>query len=77
MTQEANEAELTVGDVVRLRSGSPDMTLEAILPEGAVRCAFVRPTDGELLRNTFISATLKLIKPRVEASGRFVWASER
>jgi len=56
--------EIKVGDVVRLKSGGPDMTVEAIEDDQYVSCVWFQ--GNNVLRNTF-GAPL-LLKPSPKAA---------
>ena len=54
------------GDVVRLRSGGPRMTVEKIEdPAGAVTCCYF--LKRRVVRETFVPAVIKLIKEAGDA----------
>ena len=48
--------ELTRGDVVRLKSGGPDMTVTHVLPGGMIGCQWFE--KGELKQGTFLPQAL-------------------
>jgi len=61
-------SEFTPGDVVRLKSGGPKMTVEQVGKEGAeaVCCFFVRK---KLIRETLQTAAIDLTGKRAEEDG--------
>jgi uncharacterized protein YodC (DUF2158 family) len=52
--------ELKVGDVVQLKSGGPEMTVEEIKPSNNVSCVWFQTPD--FIRRTFSIAVLKKIR---------------
>ena len=53
--------ELKVGDVVRLRSGGPDMTVHTVDNDGSVYCQWFE--NKKLENASFMTATLVKIDP--------------
>lgn len=51
-------SELRVGDIVRLASGSPKLTVEAVKDMGRVECVWFK--DAEARRTTFVREMLLL-----------------
>ena len=67
MNESDTERSLKVGDVVRLRSGSPKMTIEGIVGEyfiGSAECVWFisGPTSDKTQREVFQVGTLELAK---------------
>lgn len=55
-------ADFKPGDLVKLKSGGPAMTIESVdRKEGGFVCLWF--TDGELDSDTFVSAVLVMISP--------------
>lgn len=50
-----------IGDVVRLKSGGPDMTVKDITPEGLVSCIWFDP-NGQYDQTTVPAACLELVR---------------
>jgi len=50
-----------VGDVVRLKSGGPEMTVKNITPEGFVSCIWFDP-DGQYDQTTMPASCLELVR---------------
>lgn len=48
------------GDVVRLKSGGPTMTVAVITDRGGIRCTWF-PSDEKAMRDTFNPTSLELI----------------
>lgn len=49
-----------LGDVVRLKSGGPSMTISLVLSNNAVECVWF-PNDLQIVSNTFRSDTLQTV----------------
>jgi uncharacterized protein YodC (DUF2158 family) len=60
---------MRVGDVVRLRSGGPDMTVECLRGAGLVECVWFN--EGRREGGQFLTQTLEMVtKARPEPRGR-------
>lgn len=66
-----SEASFRVGDVVRLRSGGPAMTVECLRGGGLVDCVWF--SEGHKLTTFFLVATLEpasAARPEAQSAGR-------
>lgn len=60
---------MRVGDVVRLKSGGPDMTVESLRGGGLVDCVWFH--EGGAARGHFLAPTLDTVtRAKPEAGGR-------
>lgn len=68
--------ELRPGDVVQLRSGSPDLTVEEIIPAepACIMCQWFN--DTELAHGVFPAPSLKIVR-RKDGRGAGGWTQER
>lgn len=63
---EGNNPECNEGDVVRLKSGGPAMTVESTGPWPSVRCLWYS-TRGILQKGSFKKTTLNWLEPKAQA----------
>lgn len=54
MSKKTKKDEIVVGSVVRLKSGGPEMTVEAINNSGSLTCVWFNETDGGYARDLAI-----------------------
>ena len=61
---------LDAGDVVRLNSGGPDMTVDTVFADGWVRCVWGQADDGSYRHSRhFRVETVTLIREAMTAIG--------
>lgn len=54
---------LKVGDLVKLKSGSPTMVVNSTIYEETINCIWWNPAKAEFQTTAFERSTLKKIKP--------------